>query len=90
MCLYPRLIENPKYKITKKNGGEVPPILDNRVKFVPIGCGNCYECRKQKYKEWKVRLLEDSRTNTNGRFVTLTFSNESIKKLSKDIDFCSI
>ena len=43
MCLYPRLIENPKYKITKKNGGEVPPILDNRVKFVPIGCGNCYE-----------------------------------------------
>jgi len=86
MCLYPRLIENPKYKITKKNGGEVPPILDNRVKFVPIGCGNCYECRKQKYKEWKVRLLEDSRTNTNGRFVTLTFSNESIKKLSKDID----
>ena len=86
MCLYPRLIENPKYKITKKNGGVVPPILDNRVKFVPIGCGNCYECRKQKYNEWKVRLLEDSRTNTNGRFVTLTFSNESIIELSKDID----
>lgn len=24
MCLYPKLIENPKYKVNKKNGGEVP------------------------------------------------------------------
>ena len=84
MCLFPRIIENPKYKVTKKNGGEVPPIFDNRVKFVPIGCGNCLECKKQKYNEWKVRLLEDSRNNNNGRFVTLTFSNESIKKIIKE------
>ena len=62
----------------------MPPIFDNRVKFVPIGCGNCLECKKQKYNEWKVRLLEDSRNNNNGRFVTLTFSNESIKKIVKE------
>ena len=43
MCLYPRLIKNPKYKPNKKNGGRVPPILDSRVLAVPIGCGKCLE-----------------------------------------------
>ena len=31
MCLYPTLIKNPKYKPNKKNGGQVPPVLDKRV-----------------------------------------------------------
>lgn len=83
MCLYPKLIRNPKYRITKKNGGQVPPILDTRVLMIPVGCQKCIECRKQKAREWQLRLLEDVRTNKNGHMVTLTFSNESIKKLSK-------
>lgn len=82
MCLYPRLINNRKYTSTKKNGGNIPAISDIRVKKVPIGCGKCIECRKQKAREWQVRLLEDVRHNTNGKFVTMTFSNESIKKIS--------
>ena len=48
MCLYPRLIKNPKYKENKKNGGVIPAFLDERVLAVPIGCGECIECRKQK------------------------------------------
>lgn len=83
MCLYPTLIKNPKYKATKKNGGVIPPITDERVTLVPIGCGECIECRKQKAREWQVRLQEDIKTNTNGKFVTLTFSNESIQELVK-------
>lgn len=83
MCLYPQLIRNPKYQSTKKNGGNIPPITDIRVTWVPIGCGNCLECRKQKSREWQVRLLEDIKTNTNGKFITLTYSNESIKKLKE-------
>ena len=58
MCLYPRLIQNKKY-IANKNGGVIPPVSDNRVRFVPIGCGKCIECRKQKKREWQVRMLED-------------------------------
>lgn len=81
MCLYPRLIKNRKYTKTKKNGGNIPPVLDERVKYVPIGCQNCIECRKQKAREWQQRLTEDIKTNTNGKFITLTFSDESIKKL---------
>ena len=85
MCLYPKLIQNPKYTNTKKNGGNIPPIKDNRVTKVPIGCGKCIECVKQKAREWQVRLLEDVRHHKNGMFVTMTFSNESIAKLAKEI-----
>lgn len=86
MCLYPRLLKNPKYQKNKKNGGVIPAIRDTRVLFVPIGCGNCIECRKQKQREWQVRLLEDIKTHTNGKFITLTFSNESIKELTKEVN----
>lgn len=86
MCLYPKLIQNRKYIKNKKNGGVIPAIRDNRVTAVPIGCGKCIECRKQKSREWQVRLLEDIRHNKNGIFVTLTFSNESITEIIKEID----
>lgn len=85
MCLYPTIIKNRKYTITKKNGGNVPPLPDERVKYVPVGCQQCIECRKQKARGWQLRLLEDIKTNTNGIFITLTFSNESICKLTEYI-----
>lgn len=86
MCLFPTLIPNPKYKATKKNGGVIPPISDERVKLVPIGCQQCIECRKQKARSWQIRLLQDIRQNTNGKFVTLTFSNQSIATLTKEVN----
>lgn len=81
MCLYPKLIFNPKYKANKKNGGQVPAVSDTRVLYVPIKCNKCIECRKQISREWQARLLEDIRHNTNGKFITLTFSNESIREI---------
>nr|WAE43524.1 MAG: replication initiator protein [Microviridae sp.] len=81
MCLYPKLIKNRRYIPNKKNGGIIPPIIDNRVLAVPIGCGNCMECRKKKKREWQVRLHEELKHNKNGHYVTLTFSDDSIKQL---------
>jgi len=86
MCLYPRLIRNPKYKANKKNGGILPPFKDYRVLSIPIGCGNCMECMKKKADEWHVRLREDVRVNRNGKFVTLTFSNDSYRELAKEFE----
>jgi|SRR5690606_28764744 len=85
MCLYPRLIDNPKYRANKKNGGNIPAVSDNRVKLVPIGCGDCIECRKQKSREWQVRLLEDLRHNNNGIFVALTFRTEDYVELHEEM-----
>lgn len=86
MCLYPKLIKNKKYTPNKKNGGIIPPINDNRVLAVPVGCGKCIECRKQKARGWQTRLIEEIRTqNEKAHFVTLTFSNEYLEKIINKI-----
>ena len=85
MCYYSQLIKNPKYTPTKKNGGVVPYMEDKRVAVVPIGRGECKECRKAKQREWQVRLKEDIKHNTNGKFITLTFSNEWIAKITREV-----
>ena len=86
MCLYPKLITNKKYTANKKNGGVIPPLNDIRAKMVPVGCGKCMECKKQKAREWKVRLSEEIKVNKKGLFVTLKFTDESLKELSDGID----
>ena len=45
--------------MNKKNGGQVPPVSDSRVLLVPVGCGKCIECRKQKSRNWQIRLKAD-------------------------------
>ena len=85
MCLYPRLIRNRKYTANKKNGGIIPEVKDTRVLSVPVGCGKCIECRKQKARQWQVRLQEDIRVNQNAKFVTLTFSERELLKLEGEI-----
>lgn len=69
----------------KKNGGEIPHCNDERVKWVSVGCGKCMECRKQKANGWKIRLQEDLRVNKNAMFITMTYSDEELVKLEKEV-----
>lgn len=85
MCLYPKLIKNRKYVANKKNKGVIPAANDKRVLYVPVGCGKCMECRKQKSRQWQVRLQEDIRVNKNAKFVTYTFSEIELQKLDNEI-----
>lgn len=85
MCLYTKYIENRKYKPTRKNGYNPPILKDVRVKYVPVKCGKCIECRKEKKREWLARLSEEIRNDNKCAFVTLTFNDESINKLYNDI-----
>lgn len=87
MCLYPILIKNPRYIPNKKNGGHPPKADDKRKLYVPVGCGNCIECRRQLANNWKVRLSEElraldstcaARLDIKAYFVTLTFSEEKL------------
>ena len=80
MCLYPTYVKNPKYKPNKKNNGRPPICKDRRLFYIPVKCGCCIECRKEKQREWRVRLEEELRSNF-GYFTTLTISPEHIKKL---------
>lgn len=81
MCIYPTIIKNRKYMPNKKNKGIIPEIIDDRMLYVPIGCGKCFECMKQKKRNWQIRITEEIKINTNGKFVCLTFSNENINEI---------
>ena len=82
MCLYPTYIKNPKYKPNKKNNGKPPVCKDRRLLYIPTKCGCCIECRKEKQREWRVRLEEELRLNF-GYFTTLTISPEGIKEIEE-------
>ena len=85
MCLYPKLVKNPRYKPNKKNGGNVPEMQDKRIGYVPVKCGLCMECAAAKAAEWKGRLLEEVKhQKIKGNFVTLNFSNESYGELAAE------
>ena len=86
MCLYPKFILNRKYVPNKKNGGNPPTMKDERTKYVPVGCGKCMECMKQKAMRWQVRLHEEIRVNPRADYVTLSFSEESLIKLDNKIN----
>ena len=83
MCLYPKLIPNKRYLPTKKNG-VVPPVCpDERLRYVTAACGECYECRKQKQRQWVVRMSEENRQTPDAYFLTLTIDDKSYKQISK-------
>lgn len=87
MCLYPKFIRNPKYLPNKKNGGNPPQPLDERLRWIEAPCGCCFECCKQRANSWKFRLEQEIRNNKlNNKkclFVTLTFKEESLQELER-------
>lgn len=84
MCLYPKLILNKKFFPTRKNNYNPPPMVDGRTMYVPVGCGKCIECKKQKARSWQVRLNEEAKIWKYKYCLTLTFSNEELEKLCKE------
>lgn len=84
MCLYTRMVLNPKYLPNKKNGYNPPKCTDERLKYIPVTCQNCEECRKAKQREWRVRMLEEIKSDIRGKFVTLTFTEEWLDILEKE------
>lgn len=83
MCLYIKMIKNPKYRINKKNKGNIPLIVDERLSMIPAKCGKCFECRQEKRRNWRIRITEEFKQG-KAEFITLTFDNENLKELSKE------
>ena len=81
MCLYPKTIENPKYKPNDKNKGNIPRMLDPRLKYIEIPCGKCYQCRKQKGRDWAIRMSNEMKRDRDGHFVLLTISDKWFDEL---------
>lgn len=67
----------------KKNGGVPPVCNDHRKLYVPVGCGVCSECMKQKALQWKIRMIEELKMYHKCLFVTFTFSPEALQHITK-------
>lgn len=74
-----------KKTYTERNGEILKP-RDDRLKYIEVPCGHCLECKRKKKIEWSIRLGEEIKRNPNPKFVTLTFTEEALKKLSEDIN----
>ena len=85
MCLYTKYILNKKYMYTKKNQGNVPKCKDERLRYVPAKCGKCIECRKEKARNWRIRLAEELKKSPNALFITLTFNEENYQQLAWEL-----
>ena len=86
MCLYTKYLLNKKYLPTRKNGYNPPVCNDERLRYVPIKCGKCMECRKQKKRERYVRLSEELKRNKKALFLTLTFNEDMYEETRKAVN----
>lgn len=89
MCIKPIKMRNPRYY---KDGRNIRPAVlpiinktDHRLMWVTINCGQCHECRREKSKEWQIRLTEEYKSNNYGQFVTLTISDYWGQKIAEEL-----
>ena len=75
--------ERGDWKFNKYDG------KNTREYYVPVACGKCYECRKKKVREWRIRLAEEIRHNKS-YFVTLTIDDESLDMLKNELEVKSV
>lgn len=91
MCIRPLRIRNKKYLPSRKNNYNPPVPTDERLRYIEVPCGKCYECRKRKANAWSIRLIEEIKVKSFGEgnqeliphFMTLTFSDDSINTLKE-------
>jgi len=83
-CLHPICIRKKEIDETILSSRLITP--DNIVKYTRlVPCGHCIECLRTKSKDWRIRLFEEYKHVSDAKFVTLTFSEESYKKLKEDV-----
>ena len=63
MCYFPIRIKNKRFVPTKKNGYEPPVCTDERLRYIEVECGYCFECRKKK-KRMESEKLRATKRNT--------------------------
>lgn len=66
---------------TRKNHFNPPTCTDERLRYVEVPCGQCYECRKKKARDWGIRMQEELKQNREAIFFTGTFTDERINHL---------
>ena len=66
---------------SRKNGYKPPVCTDERLRYINVECGECYECKRKRARQWRIRMSEEMRENPEAIFFTGTFTDQRIKQL---------
>lgn len=65
-CLFPFTVKNPK------------AFLPREMNYIPVPCGTCPACKKNRINGWAFRLEQQLKKEKNALFVTLTYHTAPI------------
>ena len=87
MCYFTKKVLNKRFLPNRKNGWNPPVCTDERFKYVEVECGHCFECRKKKRREWRIRNYEQLKETPHAVFFTGTVSPQRYEYICKKYGF---
>ena len=87
MCYFTKKVLNKRFLPNRKNGWNPPVCKDERFRYVEVECGHCFECRKKKRREWRIRNYEQLKETPHAVFFTGTVSPQRYEYICKKYGF---
>lgn len=87
MCYFTKKVLNKRFLPNRKNGWNPPVCTDERFRYVEVECGHCFECRKKKRREWRIRNYEQLKETPHAVFFTGTVSPQRYEYICKKYRF---
>ena len=87
MCYFTKKVLNKRFLPNRKNGWRPPVCTDERFRYVEVECGHCFECRKKKRREWRIRNYEQLKETPHAVFFTGTVSPQRYEYICKRYGF---
>ena len=83
MCYFTKKVLNKRFLPNRKNRWNPPVCTDERFRYVEVECGHCFECRKKKRREWRIRNYEQLKETPTAVFFTGTVSPKRYEHICK-------
>ena len=87
MCYFTKKVLNRRFLPNRKNRWNPPVCTDERFRYVEVECGHCFECRKKKRREWRIRNYEQLKETPHAVFFTGTVSPQRYEYICKRYGF---
>ena len=87
MCYFTKRVLNKRFLPNRKNRWNPPVCTDERFRYVEVECGHCFECRKKKRREWRIRNYEQLKETPHAVFFTGTVSPQRYEYICKRYGF---
>ena len=87
MCYFTKKVLNKRFLPNRKNGWNPPVCTDERFRYVEVECGHCFECRKKRRREWRIRNYEQLKETPHAVYFTGTVSPQRYEYICKKYGF---